>query len=203
VLVDPKGEDYSRYRGATLVTPNRREAEEAVGRRLGRIEEFSKAADDLMAQADLDAAVITLGGGGIYFKSRKGEAGHVPAQARAVFDVTGAGDTVIAQIAFHVADGRTLEAAVEIANHAAGIVVGRLGTPRRDAQRAPGPAAGGASARGEGRAQRGRARPAPGRVAQGEEADRVHERAASTCSTSGTSNTFGSRRARATCCSSP
>jgi len=128
VLVDPKGEDYSRYRGATLVTPNRREAEEAVGRRLGRIEEFSKAADDLMAQADLDAAVITLGGGGIYFKNRKGEAGHVPAQARAVFDVTGAGDTVIAQIAFHVADGRTLEAAVEIANHAAGIVVGRLGT---------------------------------------------------------------------------
>jgi len=128
VLVDPKGEDYARYRGATLVTPNRKEAEEAVGRRLGRIEEFAVAADELMALADLDAAVITLGGGGIYFKSRNGEAGHVPAQARAVFDVTGAGDTVIAQIAFHVAEGRTLEAAVELANHAAGIVVGLLGT---------------------------------------------------------------------------
>jgi D-beta-D-heptose 7-phosphate kinase/D-beta-D-heptose 1-phosphate adenosyltransferase len=128
VLVDPKGHDYGRYRGATLVTPNRKEAEEAVGRKLGRIEEFAKAADDLMAQAELDAAVITLGGGGIYFKTRKGEAGHVPAQARAVFDVTGAGDTVIAQIAFHVADGRSLEAAVELANQAAAIVVGRLGT---------------------------------------------------------------------------
>jgi len=128
VLVDPKGEDYSRYKGATLVTPNRKEAEEAVGRKLGRIEEFSRAADDLMALADLEAAVITLGGGGIYFKSRKGETGHVAAQARAVFDVTGAGDTVIAQIAFHVAEGRTLEVAVELANQAAGIVVGRLGT---------------------------------------------------------------------------
>ncbi|MFN0007323.1 MAG: D-glycero-beta-D-manno-heptose-7-phosphate kinase [Planctomycetota bacterium] len=128
VLVDPKGEDYSRYRGATLVTPNRKEAEEAVGRKLGRIEEFSRAADELMEMAGLEAAVITLGGGGIYFKSRKGETGHVPAQARAVFDVTGAGDTVIAQIAFHVAEGRTLEVAVELANQAAGIVVGRLGT---------------------------------------------------------------------------
>jgi len=128
VLVDPKGADYSRYRGATLVTPNRKEAEEAVGRKLGKIEEYAKAADELMALAELEAAVITLGGGGIYFKSRKGEAGHVQAQARAVFDVTGAGDTVIAQIAFHVADGRTLEAAVELANQAAGIVVGRLGT---------------------------------------------------------------------------
>ena len=128
VLVDPKGSDYSRYRGATLVTPNRKEAEEAVGRRLGKIEEFAKAADELMALADLESAVITLGGDGIYFRSRKGEAGHVPAQARAVFDVTGAGDTVIAQIAFHVAEGRTLEAAVELANQAAGIVVGRLGT---------------------------------------------------------------------------
>lgn len=128
VLVDPKGDDYSRYRGATLVTPNRKEAEEAVGRKLGRIEEFSRAADELMEMAGLEAAVITLGGDGIYFKSRKGETGHVAAQARAVFDVTGAGDTVIAQIAFHVAEGRTLEVAVELANQAAGIVVGRLGT---------------------------------------------------------------------------
>ena len=128
VIVDPKGDDYSRYRGATLVTPNRKEAEEAVGRKLGRIEEFALAADRLMELADLEAAVITLGGGGIYFKSRKGEAGHVPAQARAVFDVTGAGDTVIAQIAFQIAEGRSLETAVELANQAAGIVVGLLGT---------------------------------------------------------------------------
>ncbi len=128
VLVDPKGEDFARYRGATLVTPNRKEAEQAVGRKLVKDEDLSRAGDELMKLADLEAAVITLGSDGIYFKSRKGGAGHVPAQARAVFDVTGAGDTVVAQLAFHLADGRSLEAAVELANQAAGIVVGRLGT---------------------------------------------------------------------------
>jgi D-beta-D-heptose 7-phosphate kinase/D-beta-D-heptose 1-phosphate adenosyltransferase len=134
VLVDPKGEDYGRYRGATLVTPNKKEAEQAVGRKfakgdeLAKGEDLARAADALMKLSDLQAAVITLGSDGIFFKSRKGEAGHVPAQARAVFDVTGAGDTVVAQLAFHLAEGRTLEEAVELANHAAGIVVGRLGT---------------------------------------------------------------------------
>jgi D-beta-D-heptose 7-phosphate kinase/D-beta-D-heptose 1-phosphate adenosyltransferase len=128
VLVDPKGDDYARYKGATLVTPNRKEAEQAVGRKLAKDEEFARAAEELMQRVELDAAVITLGSDGIYFKNRKGAAGHVPAQARAVFDVTGAGDTVVAQLAFHLAEGRTLEAAVELANQAAGIVVGRLGT---------------------------------------------------------------------------
>jgi D-beta-D-heptose 7-phosphate kinase/D-beta-D-heptose 1-phosphate adenosyltransferase len=128
VLVDPKGEEYRRYRGATLVTPNKKEAEQAVGRKLGKGEDWARAADELMEAAELEAAVITLGAEGIYFKSRKGEAGHVPAQARAVFDVTGAGDTVVAQLAFHLAENRSLEVAVELANQAAGIVVGRLGT---------------------------------------------------------------------------
>jgi len=128
VLVDPKGEEYRRYRGATLVTPNKKEAEQAVGRKLGKGADWARAADELMGAAELEAAVITLGAEGIYFKSRKGEAGHVPAQARAVFDVTGAGDTVVAQLAFHLAENRSLEVAVELANQAAGIVVGRLGT---------------------------------------------------------------------------
>ncbi len=128
VLVDPKGEEYARYRGATLVTPNRKEAEQALGRKLGKIDDMSRAADDLMKMADLDAAVITLGADGIYFKDKKGVSGHVPAQARAVFDVTGAGDTVVAQLAFHLADGVPLGAAVELANQAAAITVGRLGT---------------------------------------------------------------------------
>ena len=128
VLVDPKGEDYARYRGATLVTPNRKEAEQAVGRKLAKDEDFARAAEELMQKVELEAAVITLGSDGIYFKNRKGAAGRVPAQARAVFDVTGAGDTVVAQLAFHLAEGRTLEVAVELANQAAGIVVGRLGT---------------------------------------------------------------------------
>ena len=128
VLVDPKGEDYARYRGATLVTPNRKEAEQAVGRKLTKEEDCARAAEDLIGLAELDAAVITLGADGIYFRTKAGEAARVPAQARAVFDVTGAGDTVIAQLAFHVAEGRPLDVAVELANHAAGIVVGRLGT---------------------------------------------------------------------------
>jgi D-beta-D-heptose 7-phosphate kinase/D-beta-D-heptose 1-phosphate adenosyltransferase len=128
ILVDPKGDDYRRYRGATLVTPNRKEAEQALGRSLANAADLPQAADDLMKLADLDAAVITLGPDGIYFKSKKGEAGLVPAQARAVFDVTGAGDTVVAQLGFYLADGMALEPAVTLANQAAAIVVGRLGT---------------------------------------------------------------------------
>jgi D-beta-D-heptose 7-phosphate kinase/D-beta-D-heptose 1-phosphate adenosyltransferase len=128
VLVDPKGEDYSRYRGATLVTPNRKEAEQALGRSLASLDDLPRAADDLMKLADLDAAVITLGSDGIYFKKKSGENGLVPAQARAVFDVTGAGDTVVAQLGFYLADGLSLEPAVTLANQAAAIVVGRLGT---------------------------------------------------------------------------
>jgi len=128
VLVDPKGEDYARYQGATLVTPNRKEAEQALGRKLPRRGDLPRAGEELMGQAGLAAAVITLGADGIWFQERGGASGHVPAQARAVFDVTGAGDTVVAQLAFWLADGKPLAQAVELANHAAGIVVGRLGT---------------------------------------------------------------------------
>ena len=128
VLVDPKGDDYKRYAGATLVTPNRKEAEQALGRKLARIEDMPKAAKDLMAVAELDAAVITLGADGIYHETKAGVSGHVPARARQVFDVTGAGDTVIAQMGFYLACGLPLGTAVELANHAAGIVVARLGT---------------------------------------------------------------------------
>jgi len=127
VLVDPKGEDYARYRGATLVTPNRKEAEQALQRKL-RLEDLAQAAEDLMQLSELDAAVITLGPDGIYHKTRGGAAGQVPARARQVFDVTGAGDTVIAQLGFYLAARLPLATAVELANHAAGIVVARLGT---------------------------------------------------------------------------
>lgn len=128
VLVDPKGDDYARYKGATLVTPNKKEAEQALGRKLARHADLPQAAQDLMRMAELDAAVVTLGADGIYYEDRRGARGHVPAQARAVFDVTGAGDTVVAQLAFHLAAGLDLASAVELANEAAAIVVGRLGT---------------------------------------------------------------------------
>ncbi|MBL8861761.1 MAG: D-glycero-beta-D-manno-heptose-7-phosphate kinase [Planctomycetes bacterium] len=128
VLVDPKGDDYRRYRGATLVTPNKKEAEQAVGRKLSSPQELAAAADELMRTAELDAAVVTLGADGIFWRDRHGASGRVPAQARAVFDVTGAGDTVVAQLAFHLADGLALGPAVELANQAAAITVARLGT---------------------------------------------------------------------------
>ncbi|MBK7643322.1 MAG: D-glycero-beta-D-manno-heptose-7-phosphate kinase [Planctomycetes bacterium] len=128
LLVDPKGEDYTRYRGATLITPNRKEAEQALGRRLPRLEDVERGARELMQQAELDAAVITLGPEGIYYASKNGPTGHVPAQARAVFDVTGAGDTVIAQLGFYLAARVELDTAVFLANQAAALVVARLGT---------------------------------------------------------------------------
>ena len=130
VLVDPKGTDYTRYRGATLVTPNRKEAEEALARDLSRLDDIPQAAADLIDLARLDAAVITLGPDGIFFRStRAGDEpeGRVPALARSVYDVTGAGDTVIAHLALGIADGLGLGDAVRLANRAASIVVGRRG----------------------------------------------------------------------------
>lgn len=127
LLVDPKGSDYTRYRGATLITPNRKEAEEALGRRLASLDDMPGAAQELLELAELDAAVITLGHEGMFHLRRDGSSGRVPTFARAVFDVTGAGDTVIAQLACALGAGFSLEEAVHLANHAAGIVVGRRG----------------------------------------------------------------------------
>ncbi len=128
VLVDPKGNDFSRYRGATLITPNRKEAEEALGRKLTDLQQVSKGASELISGAQLDAAVITLGAEGIYFQTRDGREGRETTKARAVFDVTGAGDTVISHLALFLAGGCEIDVAVALANQAAGVVVARLGT---------------------------------------------------------------------------
>ncbi|QDU68947.1 D-glycero-beta-D-manno-heptose-7-phosphate kinase [Engelhardtia mirabilis] len=127
VLVDPKGSDYARYKGATLLTPNRKEAEQALGRKLSSLEAVPEAAAELQRIAQLDMSVITLGGDGIFFVDQDGQAGRIPTLARAVFDVTGAGDTVISHLALGLAAGWSLGEAVLLANHAAGIVVGRRG----------------------------------------------------------------------------
>lgn len=127
VLVDPKGRDYSLYRGATLVTPNRKEAEEALGHSIDDLDELPACAKELIEVADLAAAVITLGPDGIYHYEKGGDSGRVPTVARQVFDVTGAGDTVISLLALAMAAGERLESAVKLANTAAGIVVGRRG----------------------------------------------------------------------------
>ena len=105
VCVDPKGDDYRVYRGATLVTPNKKEAELAVGRQLTSLEDVPVAAQELLDTCDLDAAVITLGPDGMYHLSRDRTSGRVPTFARAVFDVTGAGDTVISHLALALGDG--------------------------------------------------------------------------------------------------
>ncbi|MBI3817363.1 MAG: D-glycero-beta-D-manno-heptose-7-phosphate kinase [Planctomycetes bacterium] len=136
VLVDPKGSDFSRYRGASIVTPNRAEAELATGCSIRntvagtpRIDDLVKAGEKLLAECDLEAAIITLGKDGVFFLTKKERVPVIiPTHARQVYDVTGAGDTVIAHLGLHLADGASIEDAVRLANAAAGIVVARLGT---------------------------------------------------------------------------
>jgi D-glycero-beta-D-manno-heptose-7-phosphate kinase len=126
VLVDPKGDDYSRYRGATVVTPNRAELQKVVGRWKTE-EELSAKAQELREKLGLTALLVTRSEEGmtLFEKDRKT---HEPARAREVFDVSGAGDTVIATLGVMLGAGMALRDAVAVANRAAGIVVGKLGT---------------------------------------------------------------------------
>ena len=126
VLVDPKGEDYQRYRGATLLTPNRVEFREVAGRWRSEAELVTKA-QQLRAELALQALLITRAEEGMSLFTAEG-ALDIPAQAREVFDVSGAGDTVIATLGVLLGARADISAAVRIANQAAGIVVGKLGT---------------------------------------------------------------------------
>ncbi len=130
VLVDPKGEDYARYAGATLLTPNRAELRQVVGRWKDEAD-LQARAERLRRELDLEALLVTRSEEGMtLFRDAGGEeaALHEPAQAREVYDVSGAGDTVIATLAVMLAAGCDLPAAMRLANRAAGIVVGKLGT---------------------------------------------------------------------------
>ncbi|MBI4881025.1 MAG: D-glycero-beta-D-manno-heptose 1-phosphate adenylyltransferase [Planctomycetes bacterium] len=127
VLVDPKGTDYARYRGAYAITPNRAEAEAATGLRIDGEAALRRAAARLLEVVGAEVVLITLGADGIYCAERGGRTFQVRSEARRVFDVTGAGDTVIALVARYLAAGVLLQDAVRIANAAAGLVVGRLG----------------------------------------------------------------------------
>ena len=126
VLIDPKGDDYSRYRGATLITPNRAELKQVVGSWSSQAELEVKV-QKLRKELDLDALLLTRSEEGMTL-FRDGSVFNEPARAREVYDVSGAGDTVIAVLAAMLAGGCALEAAVSVANIAAGIVVGKLGT---------------------------------------------------------------------------
>ena len=127
VLVDPKGTDFARYRGATLLTPNLHEFEEVVGSCASEQELVAKG-EALMAELDLGALLVTRSEHGMTLLRPGEEEMHLPARAREVFDVTGAGDTVIAVLAAAVAAGESLPHAVALANTAASIVVAKLGT---------------------------------------------------------------------------
>ena len=126
VLIDPKGSDYSRYKGATLITPNRAELALVTGGWTSEDELRSKA-QKLREELELQALLLTRSEEGMTLYTADGEL-TVPAQAREVFDVSGAGDTVIAVMASMLAAGLSLQEAVQIANRAGGIVVGKLGT---------------------------------------------------------------------------
>ena len=125
VLVDPKGDDYSRYRGATLLTPNRSEFRQVAGRWKDETD-LAARAEALRRELELDALLVTRSEEGMTLFSGAGVL-TVPAQAREVYDVSGAGDTVIATLGTLLAAGAPLPDAVRIANEAASVVVGKLG----------------------------------------------------------------------------
>ena len=127
VLVDPKGRDYSRYSSATLITPNRAEFALATGGDWRDEAELEQRAQALRAQLRLEALLVTRADEGMSLFSEAGHL-HVAAQAKEVYDVSGAGDTVIATLAVMLGAGAGLDEAVRTANRAAGIVVGKLGT---------------------------------------------------------------------------
>ncbi len=126
VLVDPKGDHYERYSGATLLTPNRSELRQVVGAWCSELE-LEQKSHALREQLQLQALLVTRSEEGMTLFTPEGRS-HETAQAREVFDVSGAGDTVIATLAVMLASGETLPQAMSIANQAGGIVVGKLGT---------------------------------------------------------------------------
>ncbi len=126
VLVDPKGEDFARYAGATMVTPNRGELRGAIGRWKDE-EDLGRRIEALCAECGIGSLLLTRSEEGMSLY-RGGRVIHEAARAREVYDVSGAGDTVIATLAVMLASGADQADAMRLANHAAGIVVGKLGT---------------------------------------------------------------------------
>jgi D-beta-D-heptose 7-phosphate kinase/D-beta-D-heptose 1-phosphate adenosyltransferase len=127
VVIDPKGNDYSKYRRATILTPNRREAEIASGIPIADDEGLHAAGESLLRELELDALLITRSEQGMSLFQQKGSV-HIPTVAREVYDVTGAGDTVLAVMGLALACGEDFQAAATLANLAAGIAVGKVGT---------------------------------------------------------------------------
>lgn len=126
VLVDPKGEDFAKYKGASILTPNKSELKQVIGSWKSE-EELAAKAQQLRSALDLEALLLTRSEEGMTLYTAENVL-HIPTVAREVYDVSGAGDTVIATLAAMLAAGRSLPEAVSLANRAGGIVVGKLGT---------------------------------------------------------------------------
>lgn len=133
VVVDPKGRDFLRYRSASVITPNRRELAEATGLATETEAEIVAAAERLIEQGEFAAVLVTRSERGMTLVERGGVVRHLPAHARAVFDVSGAGDTVVATFAAALGQRLALVEAAELANAAAAIVVGKTGTATAEA----------------------------------------------------------------------
>jgi len=129
VLVDPKGLDYSKYKGAYLLTPNKKEASEATNINIKDDKSLTQAITQLKTKCDLDISLITLSEQGVaIYDDHDDELRIHPTVAREVFDVTGAGDTVLASLGFALSCGLDIDNSVEFANLAAGVVVGKIGS---------------------------------------------------------------------------
>lgn len=128
VVVDPKGRDFSRYRGATVIKPNLKELGEATGLPVFEDRAQELAARRLLVETEAEHILLTRGPAGMMLVSANGVVARVPALAREVYDVSGAGDTVAAVLAAGLGSGASLLDAMELANIAAGIVVGKTGT---------------------------------------------------------------------------
>ncbi len=128
LVIDPKRPNFNSYRAASLITPNREEASEASGIEIRDEESLTRAGEELLRRWQAEAVLITRGEQGMSLFAGAAAARHFPTVSRHVFDVTGAGDTVVATCALALGAGASLDSAAVLANHAAGIVVGEVGT---------------------------------------------------------------------------
>ena len=128
VIIDPKGRKYAKYKGATLITPNKKEASEATGIEIDSDETLTEAGKMLLKEIGADRILITLGREGMALIEKDGGLTRIATEAKQVFDVSGAGDTVLSVMGLSLAAGADCEKSARLANIAAGIVVGKVGT---------------------------------------------------------------------------
>jgi D-beta-D-heptose 7-phosphate kinase/D-beta-D-heptose 1-phosphate adenosyltransferase len=128
IIVDPGRRDFSLYKGASIITPNRQETEIFIGMKVKEKKEIEDAGRQILSKIVKEAVLVTLGEDGMCLLEKNGGIVHIPTIAREVYDVCGAGDTVVATLALTLSCGATLQEAASLANLAAGIVVGKMGT---------------------------------------------------------------------------